>query len=104
MEEDNDEENGKENINLEMDILVYDKVLLTEYCDATFSFAGKNSDGAGVKDYGNLGPVGADPNQTQQKSARRSFISKKGMWVVWVLGSWFIWAKFAGLIVLFLAM
>lgn len=44
--------------------------------------SGKNSDDAGVKGYGNLGPVGADPNQKQQKSARRGFMSKKGMWVV----------------------
>lgn len=82
VEEDNDEENGKEQINLEIDILVYGKVPFTEYCDVTFSFAGKNSDDVGVKDYGNLGPVGADPNQTGQKSARRGLMSKKGMWVV----------------------
>ncbi|XP_011603794.1 zinc finger protein ZFAT isoform X1 [Takifugu rubripes] len=38
---------------------------------------GKISDDAGVKGYGNLGPGGTDSNQTQQKSARRGFISKK---------------------------
>lgn len=61
---------------------IYGKVPLIEYCDATFSFAGKNSDNAGVKGYENVGPVGVDPNQTQQKTARRGFMSKKGMWVV----------------------
>lgn len=53
-----------------------------DYCDGTFSFAGKISDDAGAKDYGNLCPGGADSNQTQQKSSRRGFMSKKGMWVM----------------------
>lgn len=82
MEEDNDEENGKKQINLEIDILVYGKVLLNDYCDAMFLFAGKNSDDAGVKGYGTLSPVGADPNQTQQKSTKWGLMSKKGMWAV----------------------
>lgn len=82
VEEDNDEENGKKQINVERDILVCVKVLLNDYCDATLLFAGKHFNEAGVKGYGNLGPVEADPNQTQQKSARQAFMSKKGMWAV----------------------
>lgn len=71
-------------------MLVYGKVLWIENCDGTFSFAGKISDDAGVKSCGNLGPGGTDSYQTQQKSAKRGFMSKKGMRVIWVLGSWFV--------------